>query len=353
MDRRHSVSIFFLFIALILAACAPGIAPTPTPTRTPRPTYTPTGAGTPTPDPNKCPLTAEHLEDAALGQRRPLIIKIGNDSRSWPQSGIHKADVVVEHLAEGGITRLDAVFLCQDSEAIGPVRSARLIDIWLTYMFDGILAHVGASGGVNWILVNETSFPRLDDWRGDPGFYLAEGRVRPYSTFTSTARLWEIAEARGWQKPMQAPPLLFGNLDLEIVTERRASFTIPYFSINIVRWEWDLERGKWLRFINGIPQTEAITGEQLSATNVVVIWAKHETTDIIEDENNQLSLEIKPWGRGEAVLLRDNYLIRGQWVWDGPGTRFSLFDEAGNPLPLAVGNTWIQVVPLSLDISSH
>ncbi|MBI3287286.1 MAG: DUF3048 domain-containing protein, partial [Chloroflexi bacterium] len=229
---------------LLLAACAGGRpAPTPTPTKTPQPVATPT----PTPDPNRCPLTGQRLHNPGLAQRRPLIVKIGNDTRSRPQSGLHKADLVVEHLAEGGITRLDAVYLCQDFEAIGPVRSARLIDIWLAYIFDGILVHVGSSPGVHYILIDETNFPRVDDRPEDgdpptlvcttepPCFYLDPARQRPYSTFTRTSALWRNAEERGWQHSMQVPPLLFGELDFETPREEKGVVTIRYFFNNIVR----------------------------------------------------------------------------------------------------------------------
>lgn len=354
--QRSSTITLLLAASLLLLSCTPGGGPTPTPTRTPRPTFTATPAvtPTPTPDPNICPLTGEHLGYPSLGQRRPIIVKIGNDSRSWPQSGIYKADIVIEHLAEGGITRFDAIYLCQDFTAIGPVRSARLIDIHLSYMFDAILVHVGASGGVMWILENETNFPRLNDWRGDPGFYLAAGRVRPYSTFTSTATVWQIAAARDWQKPMQVPPLLFGNLPPATPREENSQVTIPYFFNNIVGWEWNPAEGKYLRTINGDPLFEAATGKQLRATNVLILWAEHKAADppIIEDENNQLSLEINLWSEGEAVLLRDGNLVSATWSWGGVGTRLNLFDANGDPLPLAIGTTWIQVVPLTLEIET-
>lgn len=348
-----SARLSVLSLILLLVACAPA-APTPTPTRTPHPTFTAIPA-TPTPDPNICPLTGEHISDPALGRRRPIIVKVGNDSRSWPQSGVYKADIVVEHLAEGGITRFDAIYLCQGSPAIGPVRSARLVDIPLAYMFDGILVHVGASGGVLWILEHETDFPRLNDWRGDPGFYLAEGRVRPYSTFTSTGTVWDIAQDRGWQKPMQVPPLLFGALDSLVLHQEISEVTIPYFFNNNVTWEWDAPSQKYLRSVNGAPLVEAITGEQFSSANVLILWGEHIPADppIIEDENKQLSLEINLNSEGRAVLLRDGYLVNGRWRWQGTGNRLELVDGTGNPLPLEVGNTWIQIVPLTLEIESE
>lgn len=300
-----------------------------------------------------------------MALRRPLIVKIGNDKRSRPQSGLHKADIVIEHLTEGGITRFDAVYLCHDFEKIGPVRSARLIDIPLAYMFDGIFAHAGASGGVIWWLENETKFPRLNECPtankpGDPGFERGPKEGWPYNTFTSTSVLWQIAAERGWQRAMRVPPLPFGPLEPTTKVEEITEITIPYFTDNRPSWRWDGEG--YLRFINGAPHIEATTGAQIRATNVIVIWAEHKVAvpHIIEDENMQLSLEIilnakdekgnATWNK--AVLLRDGYLIPARWIWRWTGHMLELSDQDGNPLPLAIGNSWIEVVPPTLEIEA-
>ncbi len=294
------------------------------------------------------------MEEPEKALRRPLIVKIGNDERSRPQSGLHKADIVVEHLAEGGITRFDGVYLCQDFEKIGPVRSARLIDIRLAYLFDGIFAHAGASPGVLWVLNNETNFARLDETRGDPGFQRGPASNWPYNTFTSTSVLWQIAQEQGWQRPMRVPPLPFGPLEPTTEVEEINEITIPYFSNNRPSWSWDEEAERYLRFINGTPHLEATTGDQISAANVIVIWAEHKVAvpHIIEDENMQLSIDINLNDEGKAMVLRDGYLIPAHWVWAGTGNMLSFFDEAGNPLPLAVGNSWIEVVPPTLEIEA-
>jgi hypothetical protein len=300
------------------------------------------------------------MEEPEKALRRPLIVKIGNDERSRPQSGLHKADIVIEHLAEGGITRFDGVYLCQDFEKIGPVRSARLVDIPLAYMFDGIFAHAGASGGVIWVLENQTIFPRLNECPtgnkpGDPGFERGPREGWPYNTFTDTSILWQIADERGWQRPMRVPPLPFGPLEPTTEVEEINEITIPYFSNNRPSWSWDEEDERYLRFISGTPHLEATTGDQISAANVIVIWAEHKVAvpHIIEDENMQLSIDINLNDEGKAMVLRDGYLIPAHWVWAGTGNMLSFFDEAGKPIPLAVGNSWIEVVPPTLEIETE
>lgn len=372
LSRQGAISLLLIgFLVTLLGGCGPsGPITTPTPTKTPRPLVTPVApptntplplTPTPTPEPDRCPLTGEAMEEPEKALRRPLIVKIGNDERSRPQSGLHKADIVIEHLTEGGITRFDGVYLCQDFEKIGPVRSARLIDIRLAYLFDGIFAHAGASGGVIWVLEHETNFPRLDETRGDPGFQRGPASNWPYNTFTSTSVLWQIAQEQGWQEPMGRPSLLFGPLDPATTKEKRDEIFIPYFADNRISWRWDDESQRYLRFVSGAPQIEATTGEQIKAANVIIISAEHKETSIIEDEYNYVhSLEIvlnakdrdgnAVWSK--AFLLRDGYLIPARWIWRWMPHMLELSDEEGNPLPLAVGNSWIEIVPPTLAIES-
>jgi len=354
------------FLVTFLGGCGPsGPIATPTPTKTPRPLVTPAPpptntpeppTPTPTPESDRCPLTGETMEEPEKAQRRPLIVKIGNGKRARPQSGLHKADIVIEHLAEGGITRFDALYLCQDFEKIGPVRSARLIDIPLAYMFDGVFAHAGASPGVLWVLNNETDFPRLDETRGDPGFVRGPVEGWPYNTFTGTSVLWQIAEGReGWQRPMRVPPFPFGPLEPTMKAQEINEITIPYFGDNRPNWRWDEEEQRYLRLINGAPHIEATTGEQIKAANVIVIWAEHKVAvpHIIEDENNQLSLDIILNSDGKAAVFRDGYYLPAHWIWEGAGNMLVLLDESGRLIPLAEGNSWIEVVPPTLEIGTE
>lgn len=100
------------FLVTFFTGCGPrGPIATPTPTKTSRPLVTPAPpptntpeppTPTPTPESDRCPWTGEAMEEAEKALRRPLIVKIGNGQRARPQSGLHKADIVIEHLAEGG-----------------------------------------------------------------------------------------------------------------------------------------------------------------------------------------------------------------------------------------------------------
>ena len=80
-------------------------------------------------------------------QRRAVVVKIDNVPAARPQSAINDADIVVEELVEGGMTRLAAVFHSARPDAIGPVRSARSTDIGIAASYRGpVFANSGANG---------------------------------------------------------------------------------------------------------------------------------------------------------------------------------------------------------------
>ncbi|MDE8721632.1 DUF3048 domain-containing protein, partial [Alistipes putredinis] len=74
-------------------------------------------------DKNIYPLTG--LEADGNVQQRPLAVVVNNHPKARPQSGLSKADIVIEALSEGPITRFLAIYQSEMPEAAGPVRSAR------------------------------------------------------------------------------------------------------------------------------------------------------------------------------------------------------------------------------------
>src|SRR3984957_15151643 len=151
---------------------------TPRPARV-KPTTTTTEASKPA-----CPLTGLPTSGATVPQRPAMAVKVDNYPDGRPQAGLDKADIVFEEPVEGGITRYAAVFQCQDVGLIGPVRSARNIDIGiLGQLGNPLIAHVG---GINPVLANLNASPIVNV---DLGFLAGimihpAGQVAPDSDYT-------------------------------------------------------------------------------------------------------------------------------------------------------------------------
>ncbi|MEI2420554.1 DUF3048 C-terminal domain-containing protein, partial [Arthrospira platensis SPKY2] len=59
-----------------------------------------------------------------------------------------------------------------------------------------------------------------------------------------------------------------------------------------------------------------------------------------------LSIQIQIWGEGPVSIFRDGRRIEGRWQRLDPSHMLTFYDLEGNPLPLAPGPSFFQLVPL-------
>ena len=85
-----------------------------------------------------------HDHEKTIALRYPALIQIPNDSFARDQNGLQAASVIFEYLAEGGITRLTAIYQ-QVPSLIGPMRSARFISLKIARHYRGLLFQSGES----------------------------------------------------------------------------------------------------------------------------------------------------------------------------------------------------------------
>lgn len=298
---------------------------------------------------NVNPLTGATVSDPAVLQRRPLAIKISNYPEVVrPQSGLNSADLVFEHYAEGGVTRFTAVYYGQDAEPVGSVRSGRLIDLEIPKMYDAAFAYSGASGPVRLEFRDSPFYDRIisPDF-GHDGFYRVPdpNKAFEHTLFTDTYFLRNILNNRGLNTPPNfANGMVFSAESIPGGTQAR-TIDVAYDSTNAY-WEYNSATGRYARWTDGIPLVDPGSGQPVTFKNVVAVAANHVNTLIIEDALGSRSIEIQVWGEGPASIFRDGMRYDGRWLRADPNHMLTFVDEAGNPIPLAVGNTFFQVVPL-------
>ena len=337
----------------------PLASPTPapaTPTLAPSPTPTPEHSIITEFAPDVNPLTGIQVADPSVLERRPLAVKISNaPAVVRPQAGLSYADLVFEHYAEGRFTRFTAVFLSQDAPKIGSVRSGRLIDLEIPAFTDAMFAYSGSSGGVKQRIVASDFYQEgrvisPDFGVGEPTFFRVPeaGKAFEHTLFTNTELLWALTSQRGLNTRQDLDGLAFSATPPN--GGRPAQYAeIPYLpGITSAEWSYAPDLGLYRRSILGEPHTDALTGAQLTAANVVILYANHVETDILEDlvGGGHYSIEIQIWGEGPAQILRDGQVYDGTWKRWAREDMLSFYDEAGNPLPFRPGQTWFQVVPL-------
>jgi LysM repeat protein len=292
--------------------------------------------------PNINPLTGLPVDDPAKLQRRPLMVRVGNDvGARQSQVGLNSADMVYEEITEWWVTRFTAIYLAENLDTIGPVRSARLINVQLVPQYQGALAHSGGSDPVRWE-ISQSPITNLDEYyNAAPYFYRpGEGWQTRLAINGIAARNYMTSKGLESTVPLQG--FEFG--DTIDTGEPGENIYVPYpRATSFTEWHYDAASGRYLRWINGSPLYDA-NGGQIAAANVIIYFAPHLPTDIVEDTNGATSIRIIMNGKGPAWFFRDGKLNKGFWQTDGTRTPYFAYED-GSSYPLKPGNSWVEVVP--------
>jgi hypothetical protein len=298
------------------------------------------------------PLTGELVSDPAVLDRRPIAVKLSNAPATYtrPQAGLNQADLVFEHTTEGSVTRFTAIFYDETPPNVGPVRSARLIDLELPAMYDAMLAFSGASAGVNQRLNSSDFSPRLLH-ADEPGFYrTGENKPFEHTLYLRLDQLWEAVTAKGLNTRPQFQTFSAFSSTPPAGGAPASRIAIDYQATQ-VEWQYDPATGRYRRWSDGEPHLDANTGEQVTAANVIVISPFHILDPTICEQINSdgtcahLSVQVQLWGTGSGAIFRDGQQYDVTWNRVNRNDMLTFTDSAGNPVPLQIGNGWVQVVP--------
>ncbi len=287
------------------------------------------------------------LTTRELASRRPLAVMIENyypDAR--PQSGLDKASLVFETVAEGGITRFMAVFTAQNADVVGPIRSNREYYVKWAKGLGAIYVHCGGSPG-GYSAISALGVDSIDEIGGASGFWRSKDRRAPHNLYSSTEGLREQARIKGYATTGNFAAYSFK--DDPALEERPSSQTaIVDFSTAAYRVKYVYQRdsNSYLRYMGGEPHVDAVTGKQLSVKNVAVMYARIWP---LNDDENRMGVETE--GTGKAVVLRDGLAINGTWKRESESEPVRFYDAGGQEIKFARGQTWIEVTDRQVAIA--
>ena len=372
--------------ATFTAVATGTVPPTSTPTiaatasATPTPSLSPTATATDTRVPTATVDPVYYAEDTLAGtgpgpagplsglpttptraNRRAIAVVIDNyapDAR--PQTGLNRASLVFETLAEGGVTRLMAVYLERDAPLIGPVRSARIyFNAWAARL-RAIYAHAGGNSDALYQLghlrsmrtavdVDDLNLP-VAPGADDQPYWRTYDRAAPHNLYTATAQLRGYTLQAG--RPAYAvPPAPLSHRIPDPYFRRPdiASIDVGFSSYAYnVHWTYDRTSNTYLRSAGGLAAADPLSRRPVAPSNVVVVFT---TLSLDPDPFASDGVNVHTVGAGHALYFRDGHLVRGSWRKTALQAPLELLDPHRNPQPLNPGQTWIEVVPLSAPVS--
>ncbi|MGI8434898.1 MAG: DUF3048 domain-containing protein [Nocardioidaceae bacterium] len=277
------------------------------------------------------PLTGKSLDHDAP-EHPVYVVKMDNTVSAQPQVGLGAADMVVEELVEGGLTRLAAFYYENVPHVVGPVRSMRASDIGIVKPVDADLV---ASGAANPTIRRLGAADIATFTEGTTGFYRDDSRTAPYNLFMS---LDDLASSPGssWQPPKKsylnfgAPDDFAGHIP---VTSIDATFSTSHTT------HWELTAAGWTR-----PDSFAADADDFAPDTIVLLRVKVGDAGYLDPSGSPVP-ETEFYGSGEAVLVHGDRALTCTWHKVDKQASVKLATKSGTPVDVPSGHTWIELIP--------
>jgi hypothetical protein len=290
----------------------------------------------------RSPFTGLPVDPDVLA-RPLLIVKVENSENARPQSGLDAADVVIEELVEGGITRFMVLLHGQLPPAVGPVRSARPVDVDLLSGFGASgFAYSGARAEVEGLL---SAVPSIRVVEGVSGFYRDEQRRAPHNLYVVPETVLEVVERRGARSLIDIGWVFDDVAPDGALTCPAGAVSCPDPGGSVVvemsrafrsGWTYDAAAGVYRRDQNG--RVFASTGGgRIGAANVVVLATRHYVGASGYDETDATTTG------APAIVLRDGRRYEARWEKATPSDLLRILTPEGEPFPLKPGPTWVHL----------
>lgn len=284
-------------------------------------------------------LNGLEVTDPVLASRRPLAVVVENHPDARPQSGLSKADVVYETVAEGGITRFLAIYQTRQAQNIGPIRSARTYFADIANELGAVFAHVGGNSDVLEGL-KQNHYPRLlnlDQFFHDQLFHRISERPMPHNVYSSVERLYSFIKddkASGNYRDWLYTDIFAGSQGAERVW---VNFSEPAYQVSYV---YNPSKGDYERYLAGKPHVDAEGNIPIFVKNIIVQSVK--TWAVKTDTPLSIAMDLS--SGGPAYVFAQGQVAIGTWKQAADG-RTRYYDSAGREIGLLRGVTWVELVP--------
>jgi hypothetical protein len=274
-----------------------------------------------------------HDREHVTPLRYPALIQIPNDEYARDQIGLQAADVIFEYVAEGGITRLTAIYNSAP-DMVGPMRSARFISLKIGRHYKGLLFQSGESQATR-ARAAQDPVPQFFDtigyqFRAGPPRYAPDNlMIRGNSVKAAEDNFFSGIPA--YQVPKARPVLPAGNSVASINVDEHNSV-----------YKYDAVMGTYQKTEETHPYSDAGLGKPLRIEMLIILHTKQTLMDVGDGHGAHINdYDLDTSGRVDIFYKGMQYA--GFWTStdrNGPLT-FTL--DGGQVMSLPPGLVWIDV----------
>ncbi|MCH5252164.1 MAG: DUF3048 domain-containing protein [Lachnospiraceae bacterium] len=310
-----------------------------------------TAVPTPTEDPHagmaRSPMTGEWVKESVLNNRyvAVMINNIGYAFRH--QMGTSKADIIYEALAEGGITRMMALYQnVSGVKQIGSVRSARHYYVQFAREWDAIFCHFGHTK----YAVSKMKKLKTENLSGLSGigpvvYARTNTLAAPHNVFTTGKKIIKGAKKLGYNVKAKgrdaAEHFSFYDEDTVPAGGKKANqITIPFSNYSTSRMKYNKKKKVYLKYEYGSKHMDTYYKKQLAFKNVLIQFVRESNID----RNGYQTMELGNVN-GKGYYYTNGKEIPITWERSESANTMVYRDKSGNTLKINPGKTYIAVYP--------
>lgn len=277
-----------------------------------------------------------------LASKPVIAVMIENSVVARPQSGLSLADMVVEAVAEGGITRFVALFQSGRPASIGPIRSARLYYVEMARTFDAAYVHAGGSDD-GLAKIKELGVKDMNAFEENGTYERVDFRDAPHDLYSSMDKLISRSDQLGY-KTSTYTSWKHKNDTAQTPTASRIDFKISGADFNAA-FDYDIATNSYKRNVGGEPQLD-LGAENSQISPKVVIGL------VTSKGANGSYSTYRLTGTGDIRVYQDGIESIGTWSKDSPSSQFVFKDKNGLEFNFNKGQVWVTLLGSTSDIST-
>ena len=285
------------------------------------------------------------VADSAKG-KRPCAVMVNNIEASLPQYGIYDADILFEIVAEGGITRLMAIYADEsDIPNVCSIRSARYYYMLFAQSFDAVYLHWGSDPKVCRPMFTELDIDHIDGMSDTVIFDRDYDRMNYYDMehtgyLNGSAVMGDI-ESYGYRTEIKdGYESIFSFYDEftkpagDECTKAVITLSDWYYS----QFDYDKKSKTYKKLHNGSKHMDIGKDKQLEFTNLLFLDVPE-----IKEINEDSHIVGFDMDGGSGYLITAGKKKSINWRKDGDFGKLIITDDNGSPVEMNVGKTYIAV----------
>lgn len=276
--------------------------------------------------------------------RRPIAVMFDNHPRARWQSGLKDAEIIYEFSVEPPYTRYLAIFLMNDPESIGSIRSSRPYFVTTVLEYDAVYVRVGGSEQA----IADVKSLKIADIDGltssNKVFWRKNHKKAPNNLYSSMEVLRQAQKDRGYKELGDYTPFKFKEDEEDIQGDLANIITINYNKENSTVYNYDSENKVYIRTKDGELHIDEIGETQIVAKNIIIQEAKTKVID------NLGRMQIDLIGEGNGKYITNGKFIDIKWKKQSREGKTLYYDLEDKEIVFNPGVTWIQVVGIDPDI---